>query len=271
MQVRKSRLVSRQPLRGAALICNDNEGELRDYDNRSPKERRLLTLNKVAGFLHLVSFCAACVVTGVFLTQSYQTQLTTDFRRYNESVPVGAPETAGNFTSTLDNRGYYRLVWVDLPFPLITALFHLMIGFGPGLLSSVQDQYLRDVMSNKGNYLRWLEYSITASLMTWVILQLSGVTNVFLLIMAGPVANIALQCQGYLQEKFRTRSYVPTIVGWLIFSAQWAVILSYFFVAITSERPPDAPNVPWFVYSIVIGLFVQFIFFGLVQLGHLMQ
>jgi len=104
--------------------------------------------------------------------------------------------------------------------------------------------------------MQWVEYSITASLMTWVILQLVDVQNVFLLILAGPVANIALQAQGYLQERFE-KTRIPTYVGWLIFAGQWSMIWVYYAYV---------PSKPWFIHSIVIGCFVWFVLFGLVQL-----
>jgi hypothetical protein len=92
--------------------------------------------------------------------------------------------------------------------------------------------------------------------MTWVILQLVDVQNVFLLILAGPVANIALQAQGYLQERFE-KTRIPTYVGWLIFAGQWSMIWVYYAYV---------PSKPWFIHSIVIGCFVWFVLFGLVQL-----
>lgn len=225
---------------------------LETSDKKAPeytKKNTLIRLNIAACIVHSLSFIAALAMSIVYAPQSYQAQLTTDFRRYD----------TGNFSTTLESHGYYQLLWVDLPFPLITAIFHGLIAFMP----FVRDDYLKRIFAEKGNPLRWIEYSITASLMTWVILQLSGVTNIFLLVICGVVANVALQWQGHLQEILKQRSYVPTLIGWLIFMGQWSVILSYFFTAVTSNNAT-----PWFVYSIIIGLFFFFCAFGLVQLAH---
>lgn len=232
---------------------------------RQKQARILVNLNIAAFVLHACSFIAALGVSIAFASQSFQTELTTDFRRYDANAT--SPSSAGKFSSTIVSHGYYQLVWIDLPFPFITALFHALIAFVPAIRSA----YLRDVLSNRGNYLRWLEYSITASLMTWVILQLSGVTNVLMLVMVGVVCNVALQSQGYLQEKLRRVSWIPTLVGWLIFAMQWSIIFSYFFTAITSARPIGVEQAPWFVYVIVIGLFFFFALFGLVQLTHIAE
>jgi hypothetical protein len=225
------------------------------------KKNILINLNIAAFALHLVSFIAALAVTIVYASQSFQTEITQDFRRYD--VNSTSPSVGGSFSTRIESRGYYQLVWVDLPFPIITSLFHAFIAF------YFRETYLGWIERNEGNPLRWIEYSITASLMTWVILQLSGVTNVFLLIVCGPVANILLQAQGFLQEKLRGKTWLPTMLGWLIFAIQWTVILSYFFTAISSERPENVQQVPWFVYSIIIGLLFLFAAFGLVQLTHL--
>lgn len=136
--------------------------------------QKLINWNTAAFFLHTASFLAATVVSIVYRNGSFRGTIANDF---NSHV------------------GNYQLIWVDLPFPAITAFFHFCIAFNA---FGFQKIYFQRV----GSPLRWIEYSITASLMTWVILQLVQVNNVFLLILAGPVANIALQAQGYLQERF---------------------------------------------------------------------
>lgn len=255
----------RQPLLQPRRIGADLPPVTKDLSRLTRKEIILIRLNIAAFALHLTSFVAAAFISGFFASQSFRTQITTDFRRYDANAT--GPIQGGNFSSALDSRGYYQLVWVDLPFPLITAIFHGFIAFN----SYIRQFYLQGIAANTGNPLRWIEYSITASLMTWVILQLAGVTNLFLLILAGPVANIALQAQGHLQEKLRKKSWIPTLVGWLIFMTQWSIIFAYFFMTITSERPLDVAKPPWFVYSIIIGLFFWFNAFGLIQLSHLME
>jgi hypothetical protein len=243
--------------------------------------RVLNRLNIFAFVLHLLVFFTALIITVIFAPQSFQTQLTADFRGYgNDTLSIQPPPPeAGPFSSTLQSLGYYQLIWVNLAFPLITAAFHALIAFVP----AVRKQYNQWVFNEGRNPLRWIEYSITASLMTWVIMQLSGVTNIFLLVIVGIVCNVALQAQGHFMEiintpqekpnkknnfvvSMRTINWIPTLSGWLLFMGQWSVIFSYFFKALASPRPITAMQVPWFVYTIVIGLFFQFALFGMVQL-----
>lgn len=210
------------------------------------KETILYRLNALAALLHFASFIGALVMSILYAGQSYMAELRTDF-------------FIGNVTSD-NSLGRYPVLWVDLPFPIITAIFHAVIAFHP----AVNTYYTKSVLSGVGNPLRWIEYSITASLMVWVLMQLSGVTNVFLLLVGGVIVNIALQWQGHLQEKLKNTSYVPTAVGWLLFVGQWTIVFSYFFAAVSSVE-----GVPWFVYTIVIGLFFMFASFGFVQLAYI--
>lgn len=260
-ELRRSLLKKRTPLGRTQSIAPD--AETIEY-----QKKILFRLNAAEGFLHLASWIAALVVSIVFARQSYHTELRTDFLRYDVNNTAGPLNNTNPFSVDSRSLGFYALIWVDLPFPIITSLFHLFIAFHP----SVKAYYYQQVFEYDCNPLRWAEYSITASLMYWVILQLSGVTNIFILIVVGVLMNVALQWQGYLQELlFKKKNYVPTVTGWIIFMGQWIVILAYFFAAVTSPRPPGAERPPWFVYSIVIGLFFQFCLFGLVQLSNVVK
>jgi hypothetical protein len=189
------------------------------------QKNTLIFLNRFAFFIHGSSFIAALVVSIIYAKNS--------------------------FLGIIEGLPPYPLIWVDLPFPIITAFFHGAIGFIP----YVQQKYLYYIFKEHRNPIRWFEYSITASLMTWVILQLSGVTNIYLLILAGIICNIVLQAQGHLQEKL-PKSWIPTLIGWIIFATQWTIIFTTF------------TNRQWFVYSILIGMFIFFCFFGFVQLSR---
>lgn len=188
---------------------------------------KLITLNKIAFFVHFSSFIAALVVSILYAYKSFQ--------------------------GIIDGLEPYPLVWVDLPFPIITTLFHGLISFSP----TVRKLYIYYITKENRNPLRWIEYSITASLMTWVILQLAGVSNIYILILCGIIGNITLQAQGHLQEKLSSR--IPTLIGWMIFATQWTIIFIYYSNLI---------NPPWFVHSIVIGMFVFYCMFGFVQFSR---
>lgn len=231
------------------------------------KAKVLQKLNLAAGIVHLLSGVALVIVAIIFRDDAVRTELTTDFKVFSESFT--GPATAGQLELQSKSLGFYPVVWVDIPFPFITAAFHLVLA----LSQTYRNRYNAYVFAEGRNPYRWREYAITASLMTWVICQLSGITNIFLLIMIAVVANIALQFTGEWMERtnhdlfgLRKRAkhidWVPTAVGWIIFLGQWSTILTYFFTAISSPRPEGVEQVPVFVYLIVIGLFFQFAVFG---------
>lgn len=199
------------------------------------RARKLARLNVGAGFLHLANFVAAVVLTAVYGHKSVRGTLTTDF------------------TGTQTILGTYTLLWVDVPFSLITGIFHLFLAFG----AESTTHYKSYVFVKGYNPYRWIEYAITASFMTWVILQVSGVTNILTLLVVGVGCNVALQAQGYFMD-ILNGNWVPTWVGWVVFSFQWTLIWTYFAY--------QAPGAPWIVYSVVIGMFIQYCLFGLVQI-----
>jgi hypothetical protein len=232
---------------------------------RKKQLKNLKRFNVAAGVLHSVSFVGILILASWSQSQgdTFQAEVTTDFRVY-------ADGGTGPLTTSLVSLGTYPLIWIEVPFSLITAIFHFIIAYDVRTWTS----YTRLALQEERNPLRWIEYSITASLMTWVILQLSGITNIFMLLVVGVVMNAALQCTGHFMEVLNTPSqikrrggkinWLPTVAGWVIFATQWSVIFGYFFTAVTSA----SDDVPWFVWTVVIGLFGMFSAFGFVQLFH---
>ena len=237
-------------------------------------KRSLRNCNIAAAIFHLISFGAALAVTLVFLEGSAQVALTTDFLAYDANATVSnggtAPDQAGPFSQVCRVLGYYQIIWVLEFEPLITAIFHAVIAGVP----AVNEYYSRNVLLAGRNPIRWAEYSITATMMIWVIAQVSGITNVVWLVVLA-LSNVALQYTGYVMEdmnleprKEKPVRWVGTVLGWLLFVAQWVPVFTYFFAVITSDRPPTAEMVPVFVYLVVFGLFFLFSLFGLVVTLH---
>lgn len=276
------------------------------------KAKWLRYCNLAAGALHMASFIAAITVTLV-RDEKVRALFSTDF--------VRGDELAGEEVLAIDlNSDTYQPVWLVIPIPLITSLFHLFIALaipylrgGYGVLSNkssrngdfVLDTYKK--YANKGNLvslfssplscldyytnvvalginpLRWIEYSITASLMIVTISALSGVSNAFLLVFQAIPLNLALMWIGgnYFEQenigyswplagkKFPRRRPVRWrffLWGFVFFLAQWILVFVYFFTAITS-----ADGTPAYVYVIVFGLFFNFNLFALNPLLHYLR
>lgn len=115
------------------------------------------------------------------------------------------------------------------------------------------------------NRFRWIEYSLSATIMVVLIgfyNGLTGVTEVVLII----GANVAMILFGWLQELMnppgRTRTTMrPFWFGCLAGSAPWVAIL----VNLIGASSDSTIEVPAFVYGIVVSLFIFFMSFALNQ------
>lgn len=270
--------------------------------------------NLAAAFLHGISFIAALTVT---LTASNRVRslVSSDFVRGTSSS-----SSSGDDVLAIDLRvDTYQPVWLVIPFPLITSLFHFFISVGIPYfrrgyrtLSSKENtrsghlvyslyrrsigkvisfntvplswfDYYLNVLSIGINPIRWIEYSITSSLMIVVISSLSGISNIFLLVFQAIPLNVALMWIGgnyfeqdnigYALPLFGKKRKQQRPVRWrffiygtLFFVAQWVAIFVYFFVAITTTD-----DVPVYVYLIVFGLFFNFSLFALNPFLHYLR
>jgi hypothetical protein len=113
------------------------------------------------------------------------------------------------------------------------------------------------LLGEKRNDARWIEYSVSASLMIVLIAMITGVTDFgALLAIAG--VNAAMIFFGLLQERFtRPRTdhvdWLPYVYGCIAGSIPWIVIV---FQIAMSESKGFGP--PTFVYGIIISLSVLF-------------
>jgi len=146
--------------------------------------------------------------------------------------------------------------------PLIAA-FLLLSGLALLLLTlpGINAWYVRNLKKG-ANYARWMEYSITASLMLVVIAMLSGMYDLSSLIMIF-FLNMMMILFGWMMELHNQTTaktnWTAFYFGCLAGIVPWVVIALYFFSAIAN---PDA-QVPTFVYFILPILFVFFNIFAI--------
>ncbi|WP_277613018.1 heliorhodopsin HeR [Cryobacterium algoritolerans] len=126
----------------------------------------------------------------------------------------------------------------------------------------VLPRYSAGLRKNR-NYFRWVEYSLSSSIMIWLIAQITGITDIAALFSIFAV-NAAMIMFGALQEKYETPGsgkFLPFILGSVVGVVPWIVILIYFLApGSTSEASPPA-----FVYGIIISLFLFFNTFAVNQ------
>ena len=198
--------------------------------------------NLVAGVAHAVQAVAV-----VALASDFALPVTASYIQ----GPPGSPEYE---TVTLFEP---PLAWGVALFFVLSALAHFWVASPPGFV-----RYGRDLAQQR-NYARWVEYSLSASVMIVLIAQICSVTDLFTLVALFAV-NAAMIGFGWLQEKYE----VPGQGGWLPFvfgcfagAIPWVVIA---LLLIQPGSTTDA-SAPGFVYGIVASLFAFFNIFALNQ------
>lgn len=199
---------------------------------------RLRTYNAVAGLVHLVQAVAVL-------------SLTNDF-----SIPVtavfmeGPPGTDATKVTTLFD---FSIGWGVALFLLMSAVAHLIL-ITPGAFQ----WYVRQLETRR-NYARWIEYSLSSSLMVVLIALLPGITDISALIALFGV-NAAMILFGLLMEKYEqpgNPSWTPYWFGVVSGSVPWIAIAFYLW------SPGSIANPPIFVYVIFVSLFLFFNSFSL--------
>ena len=203
----------------------------------------LRKLNVIAGFLHLGSFIAILLLSNDATLPVRATYLT------------GAPGT-GNFSPPV-NLFDLNISYMVAAFMALSAFFHFFVS-SPQVFSRYADGLTRHI-----NVYRWVEYSLSSSIMIIVILQLNGTADYIALLGVFGV-NVSMILFGWLQERYTTPGdgdMLPFWFGCFAGAIPWiAVVLS-----LVSPKGPSEAMVPGFVYGIVISLFVLFNGFALVQ------
>ncbi len=172
------------------------------------------------------------------------------------SLPVvgtymsGPPGTPATLTTIFD----LPIGWGVFAFLAISAAALLIIA-SPGVFEWYTNNLLHD-----RNYGRWIEYSISSSIMIVLIVMLCGVSDIAALIAVFGV-NASMILFGLLMEKYET----PGRPNWLSFIfGCFAGIIPWIAVVIYVASPGlDGPQPPGFVYGIIASLFVFFNIFAL--------
>ena len=164
-------------------------------------------------------------------------------------------------TRTLDTN-FLTPSWLKFSFPLASGIFLLLTAFGHGsIITYLTPSYLE--MINKGyNMYRWIEYSVTSSIMIVGILVAFYIID-FNTLFGLAVANAATMAFGYFMEflNFKNRQlhqatdWTPYWIGWVTGIAPWIALLISFN---TSVNNSSSGGPPWFVQLIAASYFVFF-------------
>ena len=196
--------------------------------------------NLIAGVFHLVQAIAIIALSNSF------------------ALPVSIKYLTD---APIPGAKFEEVALFNFPIALGVAIFSLLSAFahfwivGPGF-----SKYTND-LSNMRNIARWVEYSISSTLMIFLICLINGVWDVVaLLAIAG--ANVSMILFGWLQEKYEEPgkgSLLPFWFGCIAGIVPWIAMFWLLF------SPGSSAEAPGFVYGVVFSLFLFFNSFALVQ------
>ena len=200
--------------------------------------KRLRIWNLALTLLH-----AAQAVVVLVLASDFAITVTSSFPAGPPGSPVPAPEAL-----------------FDVPIGAAIAVFLGLAALDHLLTSTVfRARYEADLRGGINRF-RWLEYSLSSTLMVLLVCFYAGITGIAAII--GIIgANVAMILFGWLQEKMNppdreSTTMMPFWFGTLAGLAPW--------VAITVNLV-GAETVPDFVYGIFVSLFVFFMSFAVNQ------
>ena len=204
---------------------------------------RLRKLNIIAGCLHLASFVAILGLSN------------------DASLPVNAiyltdaPGT-GKFSSPI-NLLNLNIGYMVAAFMALSAFFHFLVA-SPRMFSNYTDGLAHHI-----NKYRWIEYSLSSSIMIIVILQLNGTAD-YIALLAIFGVNVCMILFGWLQERYTTPGdgdMLPFWFGCFAGAIPWIATA----INVASPKGPAESTTPGFVYGIIISLFILFNCFAIVQ------
>lgn len=147
----------------------------------------------------------------------------------------------------------YRLGPAIAAFSLLSAVFHALVASPWGW-----PRYRAEIARGQNRF-RWVEYSISASLMIVLIAGLTGIVDVAALAALFGV-NASMILFGWLMETGSDPAgrvdWTPFVFGCIAGAVPWLAILVYLV---------GADTVPGFVYGIFVSLFVFFNCFAINQ------
>ena len=197
--------------------------------------------NAILSVLHLAQ--AGVMVA---LTNGRSLPVTAVFGNGQPGQPSGPLKIEQLFT--------YRIGWGVALFLALSSLFHAVVASPWGF-----HRYQSELAASRNRF-RWVEYSLSSSLMIVLIAGIVGMTDVAALLALFGV-NMSMIFFGWLMETTSPRGpeavWTPFIFGCIAGVIPWIAVLIYLIGA--------GGDVPTFVYGIFVSLFVFFNCFALVQ------
>ena len=214
------------------------EGRLNKADGS--QIRSLRRANAGAAVLHAVQ-----AVVVLVLATEFALPVTASYMAGPPGTPPSEPVVLVDVATGAAVAGFLAL----------SALAHLVV------CTVWWRRYVADLRRRR-NPARWVEYSLSSSLMIVLIAQLVGISDVAALLALFGV-NTAMILFGWLQERYERPGggWLPFVFGCVAGVVPWVAITVY----LLSPGSTSSASPPGFVYGIFVSLFVFFNAFALNQ------
>ena len=213
--------------------------------NSKIKFKGLKKFNLIIGFIHLIQ-----AILMVWLSTDFIIRITSTYM-------MGPPGTTNRST----------IVLFDIRLGLLVALFMFLSSIAHFSVSTFSYKWYIENLKNHINRARWIEYSLSSSLMIIIIAMLTGITDLGILVSLF-IVNASMIFFGWLMELYNQKTkkvvWTPFIFGCIAGIAPWLTIFIRLLTAFFNS-PVDVPG-------FVIGIFVSlFIFFNIFAINQLLQ
>ena len=231
----------------------DNMNDAQKLEIEAYGEERRQTLfkwNIGAGILHGVQAFAQLILA---LTVDNFKNFKLDIRNYYwTNIETGnGGEYLETQSSSMGNVKIGPLIFI---FFFLSSFFHFLV-----CIPRFNKIYWQQINDGK-NYFRWIEYSISSTVMIWLIAMLFGCNDIALL-MSISFSNATMNILGLFQEKYNKIrdenfkvDWYPFILGCFIGSCEWVVIFTY----VLGSQFQKNSTLPGFVWGILIGYVIFF-------------
>src|SRR6056297_12361 len=209
------------------------------------KFKKLRSFNLIVGFIHLIQ-----AILMVWLSSDFAISITSSYM-------MGPPGTGRFGTET----------FFDVRVGILVALFMFLSSIAHFSVATFAYKWYQKNIKNHINRARWIEYSLSSSLMIIIIAMLVGITDAGVLVSIF-IVNASMIFFGWLMESLNQHTekvvWSPFIFGCIAGAAPWITIFIRLLTA-SSKSPVGIPN-------FVIGIFVSlFIFFNIFAINQLLQ
>jgi len=197
---------------------------------------KLLRYNLFAGFLHLAQGIAILI-----LSKDFMLPISGSFLKFNTASQSLEPATASLFNISL---------------PILVALFFFLSSIAHfSIVTFYRKKYVA-MLARGMNKARWVEYTISASIMMLAISLLVGIYDIMSLVMLFSLAAI-MNLMGLVMEVHnqttKKTNWLSYWIGCFAGAIPWVAIAFYMWLG--ADQGSKAPD---FVYWIFVSIFIFF-------------